>query len=196
MADRGKAPRRLPLSAPPPPHTHTTADNSQPLIPGRAADGYNVGAKGAAIQHDVLQQFVDSANAAGVGYGFYYSIMKSFYLCHSFSGTNSCTKKVLPGQHNFTDAEYSAIAKKQVTELWSNYGNLTEIWVDSGLGGLGELMVELQPQAVGTPRNPTTWCGTESGHPVQDVGNSSVWSLGGGHFGDPDGTTWIPKFCE
>ena len=55
---------------------------------------------------------------------------------------------------------------------------------------------ELQPQAVGTPRNPTTWCGTESGHPVQDVGNSSVWSLGGGHFGDPDGTTWIPKFCE
>ena len=107
--------------------------------------------------------------------------MKSFYLCHSFSGTNSCTKKVLPGQHNFTDAEYSAIAKKQVTELWSNYGNLTEIWVDSGLGGLGELMVELQPQAVGTPRNPTTWCGTESGHPVQDVGNSSVWSLGRGH---------------
>ena len=122
--------------------------------------------------------------------------MKSFYLCHSFSGTNSCTKKVLPGQHNFTDAEYAAIAKKQVTELWSNYGNLTEIWVDSGLGGLGELMVELQPQAVGTPRNPTTWCGTESGHPVQDVGNSSVWSLGRGHFGDPDGTTWIPKFCD
>jgi hypothetical protein len=50
--------------------------------------------KGAAIQKDVLAQFVASANAAGVGYGFYYSIMKSFYLCHSFSGTNSCTEKV------------------------------------------------------------------------------------------------------
>ena len=30
-------------------------------------------------------------------------------------------------------------------------------------------MVQLQPQAVGTPRNPTGWCGTESGHPSHDV---------------------------
>jgi hypothetical protein len=59
----------------------------------------NIQGKGAAIQEDVLAQFVASANAAGVGYGFYYSIMKSFYLCHSFSGTNSCTEKVrgVPG---------------------------------------------------------------------------------------------------
>jgi hypothetical protein len=42
-------------------------------------------------------QFVASAEAAGVGYGFYYSIMKSFYLCHSFSGQNSCGSEVLPG---------------------------------------------------------------------------------------------------
>ena len=39
-----------------------------------------MGAKGARVQGDVLQQFVDSARTAGVGYGFYYSIMKSFYL--------------------------------------------------------------------------------------------------------------------
>lgn len=62
----------------------------------------------------------------GAGYGFYYSIMKSFYLCHSFSGTNSCTKKILPGQHNFTTEQYTAVVKQQVTELWSEYGNLTE----------------------------------------------------------------------
>ena len=62
-----------------------------------------------------------------MGYGFYYSIMKSFYLCHSFSGTNSCLKEVLPGQHNFTDEQYKEIVKTQVTELWTNYGNLTEI---------------------------------------------------------------------
>ena len=36
----------------------------------------------------------------------------------------------------------------------------------------------------------------ESEASEKDVGNSSVWSLGGGHFGDPDGTTWIPKFCD
>ena len=52
-------------------------------LPDGSAYGYNVGAKGAAIQRDVLREFVDAADAAGVGYGFYYSIMKSFYLCHS-----------------------------------------------------------------------------------------------------------------
>lgn len=126
-------------------------------LPDGSPYGYNVGAKGAAIQvsggrrakalrrrhaplefaalqpvltshsrcpafdqDDVLQMFVDSAKAAGVGYGFYYSIMKSFYLCHSFSGTNSCGSKVLPGQHNYTDQQYTDVVKTQVTELWSN----------------------------------------------------------------------------
>lgn len=88
-------------------------------LPDGSPYGYSVGAKGAAIQRDVLQEFVESANAHGVGYGFYYSIMKSFYLCHSFSGTNSCLENILPGQHNFTDAEYTAIVKEQVTELWT-----------------------------------------------------------------------------
>jgi hypothetical protein len=64
-------------------------------LPDGSPYGYNVGAEGAAIQYDVLREFVNSANAAGVGYGFYYSIMKNFYLCHSFSGTNSCMKEVL-----------------------------------------------------------------------------------------------------
>jgi alpha-L-fucosidase len=76
-------------------------------LPDGSPYGYSVGAEGAAIQRDVLQEFVDSANAAGVGYGFYYSIMKSFYLCHSFSGTNSCGQRVLPGQRNFTGEQYA-----------------------------------------------------------------------------------------
>jgi hypothetical protein len=76
--------------------------------------GYSVGSEKAAIKQDVLQMFVDSANAAGVGYGFYYSIMKNFFLCHSFSGTNSCMQEVLPGQHNYTQEEYTAVVKQQV----------------------------------------------------------------------------------
>ena len=75
-------------------------------------------------------------------------------------------------------------------------GNLTEIWVDSGLGGLGQLMTKLQPQAVGTPANPTGWCGTESGHPSRDVGGQDVWSTGGGYHGDPASQQWMPKFCD
>lgn len=166
------------------------------MLPDGSPYGYSVGSPKAAIKDDVLRMFVDSAEAAGVGYGFYYSIMKSFYLCHSFSGTNSCTKTVLPGQHNFTADEYTAVVKQQVTELWTEYGNLTEIWVDSATDGLDDLMIQLQPQAVGTRVNPTGWCGTESGHPSKDVGSKDVWSIGPGFFGDPDGSEWIPKFCD
>merc|ERR1711871_1316971 len=39
-------------------------------LPDGAPYGHNVGTKGASIHRDVLQEFVDSANAAGVGYGF------------------------------------------------------------------------------------------------------------------------------
>jgi alpha-L-fucosidase len=130
---------------------------TQSTLPDGAKYGYDVAAPGA-LNRDVLQEFVDSANAAGVGYGFYYSLEKSFYLCHSFSGTNSCGDKVLPGQKNFTEAQYGKIVEAQVTELWSNYGNLTEVWVDSAYPktfDAGALMSKLQPQAVGTPRNPT-----------------------------------------
>ena len=45
-------------------------------LPDGSPYGYNVGAGGAGIQLDVLAEFAASAKAAGVGYGFYYSIMK------------------------------------------------------------------------------------------------------------------------
>jgi len=169
---------------------------TEATLPDGSAYGYNVGMPGAAIQYDVLQRFVDSAKSAGVGYGFYFSIMKNFYLCHDFSGKNSCMEEVLPRQRNVSEQDYIRIAKQQVTELWTKYGNLSRIWVDSGLGGLGGLMDELQPQAAGTPKNPIDWCGTESGHPSRDVGSSDVWSTGHGFFGQADADEWVPKFCD
>lgn len=140
---------------------------------------YSVGIPSASIQYDILRKFVDAAEAAGVGHGFYYSIAKNFYLCRGFSGENLCLNKTLPGQRNVSEEDYMHIARQQVTELWTHYGNLTEIWVDSGLKGLGSLMEQLQPQAAGTPSNPTGWCGTESGYPSRDVGPGEIWSTGG-----------------
>jgi alpha-L-fucosidase len=168
---------------------------SKAKMPDGSPYGYDVGAPGA-IGRDVVGEFVNSARAAGVGHGFYYSIMKSFKLCHSFSGTNSCTKQVLPHQRNFSDADYAKVVRQQVTELWTQYGRFDRIWVDSGLGGFGDLMDELQPQAAGTPKNPIGWCGTESGHPSRDVGGGDVWNTGGGAHGDPNASTYIPKFCD
>ena len=140
--------------------------------------------------------FVSSAKSAGIGYGFYYSIMKNFFLCRSFSGRNSCVETVLPGQFNVSDAEYHNIVKQHVTELWTQYGNLTEIWVDSALQGFGDLMIKLQPTAAGTPAHPNYWCGTESGHPSRDVGDGPIWQTGESYLGDPDSDKWVDKFCD
>jgi hypothetical protein len=146
--------------------------------------------------YDLLQDFVDSAKASGVGYGFYYSIMKNFFLCRSFTGQNSCTETILSGQHNATDDEYHSIVKHQLTELWTNYGDLAEVWIDSKLEGFGAMLDELQPRAGGTPSNPRQWCGTESGFPSRDVGQGSIWQTGEGFFGDPSAPNWVDKFCD
>jgi len=147
-------------------------------------------------EFDLLQNFVDAARASGVGYGFYYSIMKNFFLCRSFQGTNSCIQTILDGQHNVTDEEYHKIVKTQLTELWTNYGDLAEVWIDSKLEGFGDMMDVLQPLAGGTPANPRQWCGTESGFPSRDVGPGPIWQTGEGFFGDPSSHRWIDKFCD
>lgn len=145
---------------------------------------------------DLLQDFVDSARESGVGYGFYYSIAKNYFLCRSFQGTNSCTEAVLNGQHNVTDEEYRTIVNTHVTELWTNYGSLAEVWIDSALEGFGELLETLQPMAAGTPNSPRYWCGTESGFPSRDAGPGPIWQTGTGFHGDPSSQHWVDKYCD
>ena len=96
----------------------------------------------------------------------------------------------LPGQINVSQAEFEKIALGQVTELWSNYGNLSEIWFDGGYGGdmaTGiEQAIKKQPTAVGfggegvMPGRGLGWTGTESGHPDCPGG---IWSTGGSPCG-------------
>ena len=74
---------------------------------------------------DILQQFVDATSSRGIGHGFYYSLTNNFKL-------NVHTHQVqpgplLPGQLNVTQQEFEDFAFASVSELWSNYGNLTEI---------------------------------------------------------------------
>ena len=68
-----------------------------------------------------------ATTAAGIGHGFYYSLTNNFFL-NVISHQAGASKTLLPGQVNVSQAEFEAIALAQVTELWTEYGNLTEIW--------------------------------------------------------------------
>jgi alpha-L-fucosidase len=148
------------------------------------------------FSRDVVQEFADAAKVAGVGYGYYYSIMKNYYLCRDFHGANSCMETILDGQYNLTDAEYLSVATNLAKELWTNYGSMTELWFDSDLLGLDGLVNELQPTAAGTPANPRYWCGTESGYPSERVGAGDIWNTGFSFQGDPMSSIWVDKFCD
>lgn len=76
---------------------------------------------------DVVSEFVASAKRAGVGYGFYYSV-GSNSKCN-VQGGHVCGNPV-PGQLNVSTAEFDALVIAQLTELWSLFGPLAEVWFD------------------------------------------------------------------
>ena len=105
----------------------------------------------ASFSRDVVAEFSSKMEAAGLGHGFYYSTGNNFYLNRiNFQPAG----KLLPGQANVTDSVYNALVLAHVTELWSQFGNLTEIWFDHGYGGalkqqLQQLLRRYQPDAAG-----------------------------------------------
>jgi alpha-L-fucosidase len=77
----------------------------------------------------------------------------------------------------------------------SQYGQLTEVWLDHGYGAnqqqrLIDLLTKLQPNAVafngyGVSKNPSRWVGTEDGVPAYPI-----WSTGTSGQGDPTSSVW------
>jgi alpha-L-fucosidase len=141
----------------------------------------------------------DSAEKAGIGHGFYYSLTNNFYL----NVGNHVAKKgpALPGQQLVTQDQFETIALAQVTELWTEFGNLTEIWFDGGYTSdmkskITALLNKNQPNTnafggLGVTPNAVCWVGTETGNP-----GGEIWSTGGSHLGDPNGNVWCPKGCD
>jgi alpha-L-fucosidase len=122
---------------------------------------------------------------------------------------------LLPGQANVTQDEYEDMAIDLVTELWTQFGNLTEIWLDGGCGSMCDRVAALIPTTLakdaiafnggGDPpvsSNPVRWCGTESGSPDKGEGGA-VWSTAdcgwcpsGSGAGSPPNATdalWYPS---
>lgn len=172
------------------------------LWPTRAHD-YSVaaspwrGGKG-----DVVADFVASCRKYGVRPGIYASV--------------GFAAKFGIGKGAVDDAKWNAWVasiKTQLTELWTNYGELFEIWFDGGnlpldKGGreIEDILLRLQPNAVVFQGNPARfssvrWIGNERAHAPEicwcrtNAGTSSDGmkeAAGAKYSGTFDGRFWSP----
>lgn len=72
---------------------------------------------------DVVKLFSESAAASGIGHGFYYSTIVNNFLNVQDSLVNATWS---PGEILITNETYDEIVMAHLTDLWTNYGTLTE----------------------------------------------------------------------
>ena len=146
---------------------------------------------------DVVRDFIKSCRKAGIKPGLYASVS-----CNAWWGVDN------PGVIKWGDRQqkdYNKACEAMLTELWSNYGELTEIWFDGGVlpveqGGpdLFPILKKHQPKAI-VFQSPAPggirWIGNEKG-----VASYPCWGtvkkLNDPGQGDPDGTVWNPGECD
>lgn len=159
---------------------------------------------------DVVADFVRSCGKYGIKPGLYASVSANGYLEVENPGIINRGK----GGNPERQAEYVRMCEQMITELWSRYGDLFEVWFDGGAipveqGGpdLVSLMHKYQPDAIafqgppGTP-NPVRWVGNERGtapYPcwsTTDSGTAEDGATEKTYAGRPNGTLWAPGECD
>lgn len=161
------------------------------------------------IKRDIVRDFIESCKKYGVKPGLYYSL-----------GTNA-KFNVDAGYERSGEADkqskYNEMVIKQITELWTNYGELYEIWFDGGIkstedGGadIKSLYEKYQPDAIKfqgstiSEINNLRWVGNEDGYASKDCyctvtldsqsdGIAEDRMLG---VGSIDGKRWAPAECD
>ena len=153
---------------------------------------------------DIVKDFIASCRKYGIRPGIYASTTANGYLWVNNPGL------VQPGSP-VTQKEYNAIVTQQLTELWSNYGPLFEIWFDGGVltpreGGADVLSLvrKLQPQAIAFQgpyghENLIRWVGNEEGTApdpcwatADETTNSDGVKVIDGLNGRSDAPYWCP----
>ena len=76
---------------------------------------------------DVAALLVASAKKRGIGYGFYYSVVSNAY---ANVNNGQVQPGAGPGQLALTQQQYEEIIIAHLTELYSSFGPLTEVWFD------------------------------------------------------------------
>jgi len=156
---------------------------------------------------DIVRDFIASCRKFGLRPGIYYNTNLNTFLG--------------AGPHGFPGGagrrSYNRTVLSQLTELWTGYGSLSEIWFDGGVvadssGGIADevsaLIAKHQPHAVlfqGPPRcgNLIRWVGNEDGRApyphwsCADVsaGANGTFAIADTH-GNPDGNAWCPAEAD
>lgn len=152
---------------------------------------------------DVVADFVASCRKYGLKPGIYASTTANGYLYVDNPGMVQSGSPV-------TQQQYNEIVKTQLTELWSNYGELVEIWFDGGVlakdkGGADilPLVQRLQPNAIafqgpyGHP-NLIRWVGNEEGvapYPCWATADSTTNASGTKVINGLHGNASAPYWC-
>lgn len=153
---------------------------------------------------DIVGDFIASCKKYGIRPGIYASTTANGYLKVDNPG------KVVSGDPE-EQRKYNEIVKTQLTELWSEYGDLAEVWFDGGVlpaekGGFDVLglLRKLQPGTIAFQgpfgfENNIRWVGNEEGvapYPCWSAADSSLSASGvievKGFNGNPDGKYWCP----
>lgn len=140
---------------------------------------------------DVLREIANSCKGRGLKLG--------VYVCprddHFGAGTGGVCKTPE------LQARYDAMYREQLTEVFSRYGSLVEVWFDgSTVTPVGDLLAKYQPDAMVFQGKQATirWVGNEDGfapYPcwngvdAADAHTGTATALDG----DPDGPAWLPN---
>lgn len=167
-------------------------------------NAYNVGSsQWKNGQGDVLKDFIASCKKFGIKPGLYYNTnMNTFYDAGYKPFINDSARRA-----------YNKAVLLQLTELWSNYGEMFEIWFDGGIttdkeNGIATPVMQLlqakQPQAILfqgplSVKNIIRWIGNEDGiaaYPQWSRTNATTASDGiekiDNLHGEPQGMFWCP----
>jgi alpha-L-fucosidase len=152
-------------------------------------------------QGDIVSDFIKSCRKYGLRPGIYYSVNYNTLYEVGNNMSDSARRR------------YNKIVLEQLTELWTHYGKLFEIWFDGGIrptsqGGVSDQITTLirkyQPQAVlfqgpSSCKNLIRWVGNEKGkapYPMWSRTDTTTSSNGmteiKGLNGNPDGNIWCP----
>lgn len=154
---------------------------------------------------DIVADFIASCRKYGIRPGLYASTGRNNYF--GVSDLKAGYKTIPDEKWN----RYRELVRTQLTELWSNYGELFEIWFDGGnlpadRGGreIEDLIVKLQPNAVIFGGDPgriacCRWVGNENATSPYDCWARWTPPEKEGYpeylkkaMGAPDGKFWCP----